>query len=65
MQGWSKTVPVKALQMFEMAQFLEKLNWAWTPEQYRAARAGDIAWLREYWALTAPSKTETAEDRYV
>lgn len=48
------TAPVKALQRFEECRLLERLRWGWTFEQLRRQRAGDIAFLREYLAMTVP-----------
>ena len=39
------------------------MNWTWKPEDYDNARAGDIAMIREYWALTAPMVTERADEQ--
>lgn len=58
LHGWQDAAPVRAIELYKMAQFLERTGWRYTPEQYRAMRAGDVAFLRAYWGMTDPAQFE-------
>lgn len=53
------TAPAYALRKFEECRLLARLNWAWTFEELRRQKAGDVAFLREYLVMTAPRVEES------
>lgn len=55
------TAPVYALRKLQECRLLERLNWAWTFDDLRRQQAGDVAFLLEYLAMTAPRIEERAD----
>lgn len=52
-RGWQDTAPVKAVRLFERAQFVNN-HPGWTYRDYDEASAGDILFDREFQAMIAP-----------
>lgn len=61
MLGMSKTVPEKANRLAERAQFV-KDHPGWTFADYDTARAGDIAFMREYEKMLRAAERKALEE---
>ena len=52
------TAPAGAVRRFEECRLLERLGWSWTFDELRRQKAGDVAFLREYFLMVQPMVSE-------
>jgi hypothetical protein len=52
----ASAAPIKAAKLLRMAQFLERIEYRWTIQQYLDTPAGYIQFMLDYWNMRDSSQ---------